>query len=273
MRWQTYVALGVVSLALASAGCSGSSLGASDTSSTPTNASAAGIWSGTDSASGLPLQAFINSAGQADFIRADGVQYVGTVQVSGSTLVVSVGGYANFGTAFSGGSTSYGIGTFDGTVSTSTSISGTLSFTPTGGSVETSTWTLDFQSSLYNTASSLDAIAGSYTSGTAFVGGVDPMSSASVTISSGGVIFGQGSSSGCVLSGSLTVGNSSYDIYEVSYTLSSCTGTYVNLNGVQFTGLAVLNTNTTPTQVVIGVTGQAASDGTYYGLVTALTAS
>jgi hypothetical protein len=76
-----------------------------------------------------------------------------------------------------------------------------------------------------------------------------------------------------VLSGSLTVGNSSYDIYEVSYTLSSCTGTYVNLNGVQFTGLAVLNTKPTPTQVVIAVTGQAASDGTYYGLVTALTAS
>src|ERR1017187_5829833 len=159
MRWQTYVALGVVSLALASAGCSGSRLGASDTSTTPPTASAAGIWSGTDWAGGVTVQELINPAGQADFIRADGVQYVGTVQVSGSTLVVSVGGYANFGTAFSGGSTSYGIGTFDGTVSTSPSISGTLSFTPTGGSVETSTWTLGFQSSLYNTASSLDAIA------------------------------------------------------------------------------------------------------------------
>jgi hypothetical protein len=272
MRWQNPVALGTVTLGLAVAGCGGLDLGAASTSSTsPTNASATGFWLGTDSATGLTLQAFINSAGQADFIRGDGVQYVGTVEVSGDTIAVSVDGYTNFGATFSGGSTD-GIGTVNGTVDSGASIRAALSFTPTGGTQETSTWTLAFQS-LSNTASSLSAVAGTYTSGTAFVGGVDPMSRASVTISSSDVIYGQGSGSGCVLNGSVTVGDSSYDIYEVTYTLSSCTGTYAALNGVQFTGLAVLNTKTTPDQFLIGVTGQAAGDSRHYGLVTALTAS
>jgi len=259
-----------VVLTLMAAGCGGSGLSSSST--TPTNASAVGIWSGSDSASGLALQAFINSAGQADFIRADGVQYIGTVQVSGDTLTLSVDGYTNVGSTFSSGSSTYGIGTVNGTVTTATSISATLTFTPTGGSQESSTWSLTF-SSLSNTASSLSAIAGTYTSGTAFVGGTDPLSGASVTISSAGVISGQDSTSDCVVNGTVTVGDSSYDIYEVAYALSGCTGTYVDLNGLQFTGLAVLNNATPPNQFVIGVTAQAGSGAAYYGLVTALTAT
>ena len=68
------------------AGCNASSLDGSDTSTTPTNASATGVWSGTDSVSGLTITALINSTGQADFIRSDGVQFVGSVQVSGAAI-------------------------------------------------------------------------------------------------------------------------------------------------------------------------------------------
>jgi hypothetical protein len=258
-----------MALALATAGCGGSDLSTSST--TTTNASATGIWTGTDSATGLALQAFINSAGLADFIRADGAQYIGTVQVSGDTLSLSVDGYTNVGTTFSSGSSSYGIGTVDGTVTTATSISATLTFTPNGGTQATSTWSLTYET-LSTTASSLSTIAATYTSGTAFVGGEDPLSGAAVTISSAGVISGQDSTSGCVVNGTVTVGDSTTDIYEVAYTLSSCTGTYVALNGLQFTGLAVFNT-ASPNQFVMGVTAQAASGGPYYGLVTALTAT
>lgn len=275
MRWQSFVAVSILALGLTVPGCGGGGFSGSGGSTTPTNQSAAGIWSGTDSTgSGLTLQAFINSAGEANIIRADGVQFVGTAQVSGSALTVSVSGYANFGTAFAGSSTSYGLGTFSGTVTTGTSITGTLSFTPTGGSVQTSTWTLTFDSSLYNTPSSLAAISGNYTSGTAFTDGVDPMSNAVVSITSGGVISGQGTSSGCVMNGQATVSNSSFDIYHISYTLASCVGTFAVLNAVPFSGQAILNPtpNGMPTQVVIGVTGQA-SDGTFYGLATALTAT
>jgi hypothetical protein len=257
-------------LALAVAGCGGGS-GLSTSSTTSTNQSAVGFWSGSDSATGLTLQAFINSAGQADFIRGDGVQYIGTVQVSGDTLTLTVDGYTVFGTTFSSGTSTYGIGTVNGTVTTGTSISATLTFTPTGGTQASSTWSLTF-STLSNTASSLSTVAGTYTSGTAPVGGEDPLSAANVAISSAGVISGQDSTSGCVVNGTVTVGDSSYDIYEVAYTLSGCDSTYADLIGLQFTGLAVFNT-ASPNQFVMGVTAQAASGGPYYGLVTALTAT
>jgi hypothetical protein len=39
------------------------------------NASATGVWSGNDSVSGLGVTALINAAGQATFIRGDGVQF------------------------------------------------------------------------------------------------------------------------------------------------------------------------------------------------------
>jgi len=271
MRAQILVALGIGVLGLMAAGCnsSDSSLTGSDSSTTPTNASALGIWSGTDSTSNLTLLAFINSAGQADFIRADGVQYVGTVQITGSTMALTVGGYASFGTAFSGGTSSYGVGTFNGAVVTGTSISGTLTFTPTGGTAETTDWALSY-SSLNSIAASLGTISGNYTSAAAFAGGTDPMDNAAVSISSAGVIFGQGSSSGCVMNGAVTVAGASDDLYQVSYTFSNCGGTFVNLNGVAFSGQAVLNNTNTPYQFVIGATGQG-SDGTYYGLVSALT--
>jgi hypothetical protein len=257
-------------LALTAAGCGGGGLDSSSTTST--NQSALGIWSGTDSQSGQALKAFINSAGQADFIRADGVQYIGTVQISGDTLTLTVDGYTNVGSDFCSGCGSYGIGTVNGTVTTGTSISATLTFTPNGGTQESSTWSLTYLA-LSTTASSLGTVAGTYTSGTA-VGGEDPLSGALVTISSTGVISGQDSSSGCVINGTVTDGDSTTDVYEVAYTLSGCTdATDTGLNGLQFTGLAVFNVNDSPKQFVIGVTAQAASGGPYYGLVTALTAS
>jgi hypothetical protein len=252
-------------VALGAAGCGGASDSASSTSTT-TNASAAGIWSGTDSVSGLTLTGFINSAGLSDFIRSDGVQYVGTVQVSGTTLAVTLDGYAQFGSQFSDGST-YGIGTLNATVSTGSSISGTLSFTTNDNTTISSNWALTFNS-LYDSASSLSAISGNYTDSSTN----DPSNGATVSITSGGVITAQSSSNGCVLNGQVSANNTSYDVYEVSYTLESCTGTDAALNGVQFTGLATLNTGVSPAQVVIGVTGQS-SGGTNYGLVSDLTAA
>lgn len=93
----------VMGLALCASGCSGSS-----SSSSTTNASAAGIWTGTDSASGLTLSGIVNAAGVADVIRSDGEQYVGTDQGSGAALAVTLDDYTQFGGEFSNGST-YGV--------------------------------------------------------------------------------------------------------------------------------------------------------------------
>jgi hypothetical protein len=251
-----------VVLALGAAGCGGGSDNASSTTTT-TNASAAGIWNGTDSQSGLSLTGIINSAGLSDFVRSDGVQYIGTAQVSGTTLAITLDGYAQFGSQFSDGST-YGIGTFNGTVSTGGSISGTLSFTTTDNTAISSTWSLTFNT-LSNTASSLSAISGNYTDST----NGDPSNGATISITSAGVITAQNPSNSCVLNGQVATNNTSYDVYEVSYTYESCTGTDAALNGVQFTGLAILNTGVSPVQLFIGVTGQS-SGGTSYGLTSAL---
>jgi hypothetical protein len=217
------------------------------------------------------LTGFINSAGQADFIRADGVQYVGTVQVSGSTLDIALDGYAQFGAEFSDDSTA-GVGTLSATFSAGATISGTLSFTTNAGTGTSTTWSLTFDP-LYDTASSLSTISGGFNEPLpAVTGGSDPMQGSSVNISSLGAISGQGGASGCVLSGTVLAGDTSHDLYEVTYTLSDCTGSYAVLNAVPFAGLAEINRAVSPAQILIGATGKS-SAGAYESLVSALTAN
>jgi large repetitive protein len=227
-------------------------------SSSTTNASATGVWTGTDSVSGLNITALINSGGQATFIRSDGVQFTGTVQVSGNTLAATVDGYSDFGEAFSDGST-YGIGTLSGSVSTASTLTASLTFTTTDNTSITGTWSLTYDS-LSTSGSSTSAVSGNYT---------DSLSGATISITSAGAMTSQNPTNGCVLNGSISTADSTTDVYEVAFSYESCTGGDVDLNGVQFTGLAFLNTSTSPAQLDIAVTG--ASSSTHYGFVSTLT--
>lgn len=248
--------LGAVVAALSAPGCNSSS---DDTSAGPTtNASATGVWSGSDSVSGLSVTAFINSAGQATFIRSDGIQFTGTAQISGDTLAVTVDGYSDFPAAFSDGST-YGIGTLNGAVTTGGSITATLSFTTNGGTAIGGSWSLNYQA-LSNNGSSTATLSANYT---------DSVTGAVLSITSNGDMTEQNASNGCVLNGSISTNDSSHDIYEVAYSFGNCTGTYAVLNGVQFTGLATLNTGVSPAQLTIAVTG--ASSTTPYAIISTLT--
>jgi hypothetical protein len=261
MRRLHITVLGLVGATLILIGCnSGSDSGTSAT--TTTNASATGVWSGTDSVSNLAVTAFINSAGLAEFIRADGLQFVGTVQISGSTLDVAVNGYSNLATSatFSDGSTS-GVGTLTGTVVSGSTLTASLSFTTSGGTAVTGNWTLSFDA-LSNSGSSLAAISASYTDGT---------TGATVAIDGTGDISSQDANTGCVLTGTVSTTDTSYDVYQVVYKYKQCTGTYAVLNGLQMTGLAVLNTTVSPTQLDIAVTGGSA--GASYGVVSYLNAT
>jgi hypothetical protein len=245
-----------------------STLGYSSSSSSSATASAAGIWTGIDSATGLQMTGFIDSSGQADFILSNGIQFTGAVQVAGTSVAMSLDGSPQFGAQFSDGST-YGVGTFNGTVSSGSSITGTLTFTTTGNSMTTSNWSLTF-SSLYDTSSPLSAVSGTYAdNGSAVSQGLDPLSGASVSISSTGTLSGQNATNGCVLNGTISNSNTSYDVYQASYTYENCTGAYSVLDGVQFTGLADYNPNESPSEIVIAVTGENGS-GTHYGAVLAL---
>ncbi|HEV8018946.1 MAG TPA: hypothetical protein VGP32_10350 [Steroidobacteraceae bacterium] len=244
--------------ALVAASCSSSNNG-SGSSSTVTNASAVGVWSGSDSQTGLGVTALINSGGEATFIRSDGTQFVGSVQVSGTTLAVEVDGYSNFPSTFSDGST-YGIGTLDGTVTTGSTLTGTLTFTTTDNTPITGNWSLNFEP-YSNTASSTTAVSANYT---------DIATGSTLSITTTGVMTETGPNN-CVLNGSISTADTTHAIYEVAYTYGNCTGTDAGLNGVQFTGLASLNSSTSPAQLTIVVTG--ASSSAKYAIVSNLTGS
>jgi hypothetical protein len=241
-----------VAVALAGASCewsgsfngTGSSLTVTNNQSTVSNASATGVWSGSDSVSGLSVSALIDAAGLATFIRSDGVQFVGQVTTSGNTLAASVQGYSDFGTPFSDGSTS-GSGTLNGTVTSGATLSATLIFSTAGNTPISGTWALAFEA-LSNDGSSLAAISGNYR---------DTTTAAVLSINSDGVMTSQDPADHCVLNGSVTTHDGAHDLYEVSFSYGDCTGAAALLNGVGFTGLATLNSGAAPVQLTMAVTG------------------
>ncbi|MBS0380573.1 MAG: hypothetical protein JSS29_18995 [Proteobacteria bacterium] len=258
-RWLALAA--ALATTLVAAGCNNSS---SDSGSGGTTQSATGIWSGTDSTSGLSVTALIDSAGRATFIRGDGVQFTGDVQVSGSTLAATVDGYPDFSATFSDGS-DYGIGTLSGTVSSGGTLAATLAFTTNSNTSITGNWSLTYES-LSDTASSVGAMSGSY---------ADSVTGTTYSFSTTGSISGTNTSNGCTLSGSVSTADPTHNIYQVAYTYSGCTGTYESLNGVPLTGLGTINSTLSPAQILLVVTGSStsASTSTYYGLVTSLAAT
>jgi hypothetical protein len=256
-----------VAVALVAASCefSGSfngtesSLSVTNQSGT-SNASATGVWSGSDSVSGLSVTALIDAAGLATFIRSDGVQFVGQIATSGNTLAATVEGYSDFGTAFSDGST-YGSGALNGTVMSGSTLSATLTFTTNGNTPMSGTWSLTFEA-VSNDSSSVTAISGNYR---------DAATAAVLSVNGGGAMSGQNPASHCVLNGSITTHDGAHDVYEVSYSFDDCTGAYAVLNGVEFTGLASLNSGASPVQVTMAVTG--AASASRYALVSSLSGS
>jgi hypothetical protein len=237
------------------AGCTG--VDGDTGTSTTANQSAVGIWSGTDSATGLAVTAIVNSSGEAEFLRSDGAQFAGTAQITGSSLAVAVDGYSNFSTTFSDGTTT-GVGTVSGTVTTSTTMTVTLSFTTSGNTAITGTWTLSY-SSLSTLASSLAMVSANYTNGA---------TGATVSIDGLGDVNSQDATTGCVMNGTLSTSDTAYDIYQISFTYKNCTGIYAVLNDVEMAGLAVLDTGVSPQQLVIAVTGQSSSGS--YGITSYL---
>jgi hypothetical protein len=224
------------------------------------NALPGGVWSGTESNTGLSVTGIVDEAGEFHFIRSDGTQYVGTATTTGTVISASFDGYAPFGTTFADGST-HGMGTMSGTINERASISTTTQFRTDKGTSSTGTLSLNFDS-LYNFASSLATISGNYT---------DPKSGDVISITSSGVVTWQDASTGCVGNGTISVISAPYNAYRVQFTYGDCTGGAAALNGVQFSGLVTLDNKLNPVQAIVGVTGHA--NGTTYALVLTLNRS
>ena len=256
-KWTRRIGAPLAFTALTALGSCHSSDNGSGSGSTQ---SAAGVWLGTDATSGLDITGIIAASGDATFIRADGVQFDGDVQLSGSTLAAAVSGYTNFNGTFTDGST-YGLGTVNATVAPQSTLDGSLSFTTHGGSAISGSWQLAY-ASYATSGASLTAVAATYT---------DTVSGASLTINSSGALTGSNPGNNCVLNGTLSAPSSSYNVYQVSYTLGNCAGTSAVLDGVKFTGLATLNNSISPHQLIIAVAG--ASSTSKYAIVSTLNAS
>jgi len=241
-RYGSWMAL--VALIATLTACGGGGGGGSTSTSVPANASPGGIWKGTDSATGQTVLGLVTENGQFHFIQADDTQYVGTVTTSGNTLQGTFAGFAPFGTTFPDGTT-HGTGTVSGSIQARSSITATTTFTTDAGTSNSSQLTLTFDT-LYDQPSSLATIAGNYT---------DPTTGTVYSVSGSGAIFAQDATSGCVINGTVSIINSSYDAYGIAYTFANCTGSYAVLNGVQMSGIGTLDTTVSPEQAIIGVSG------------------
>lgn len=237
------VGLSVLSLVLGACGGGGGSGSAGAANPPPaTNADPGGIWTATEPSSGDTIEGVITEAGTARFINlSNGVQYVGTATTAANNISASYTAYAPIGTTFADGSTQ-ATGTASGTISAGQSISATFDYTTSKGTSSSETLTFSYNS-LYKTGSSLAAIAGNYTT----------TDGSTVSVTSSGEVTSQDPNTGCVLNGTISIINASYDVYDVSYTFSNCVGAAGVLNGSTAIGIGVLDTATTPTQAIIGV--------------------
>lgn len=241
----------VTSLLLVLAGCGGGSSGGSPM--TGQGGSPGGIWTGTDSGTGLAVTVLITEAGQAQVIRADGAQYFGNLTVSNTNAIsAQLYGIAPYGETFPDGSV-HGTGNVSGTLAPRSSAQVSASFTTDKGESTTSSVSLVFQP-LYNGTPDVTNFAGTWT---------DTANGVAVSITSSGAIFAQDPNTGCVINGQVNVVQANYNLWAAEIDYANCQGSAAALNGLQFAGFVELNGN----QILAGLQDKS---GKNYGLVFSL---
>ena len=258
---------GVLSL-LAVATCGGCGGGSGSTTQPPpvVNQAVGGIWrsqftaTNSDSVKGVGLVAEDGSAvffsqnltnGCADVgigsLSANGTAISGNAQVA--IVNFSFSPSINTNCAFTDGSTS-ATEVITGTIAQRSTLTLSGTVTTANGTVLPAqapvTATFD---PLYDSGSSLAAIAGNWTGPTGVV----------MNINGSGVIFAQDPVSGCVVNGQVTIINSSYDAYSVSATYSNCVGTASILNGVTASGLMAIDSTVSPAVLYVGYSAKVGS--------------
>ncbi len=201
-----------------------------------------GIWEGTDS-DGTAIIALTTESGRLHWIAETGEQGFGTGSVIGSAVTFNYTLVAELGFTFPDGSTSATC-TGSGTIQQRQTLAVTVNCTTTLGTTSSSSASLNYNA-IYDLDSVLSVIAGNYDDdGVVF------------NINANGVIFEQDPTTSCVLNGQITIIDSNFNAYDVSLSVSNCTGAEAILNGSTFTGLAVLDsTAPPPDELVIAVTG------------------
>jgi hypothetical protein len=242
-RVKTFAAAGVASL-LASCGNGSLGGGTNGGGGGTGNATPGGIWRGNDSVSGLQVTGLVDESGNFHFLRGDAVQYVGATVVTGTSLTANFDGFVPVGFLFADGS-HHGTGSITATIQARQTIAASTKFQTDLGASSTGTLNLTFDT-LYNRASSLTTLSGNF---------INTANSAVLTVGSNGALFSQDATSGCVLNGTASVINATYNLYKVQFDYANCAGRAAVLNGVQLTGVATLDNTVVPERIIAGVTG------------------
>jgi hypothetical protein len=229
-------------LVLAACGGGGGGFAAQD-------AKPGGLWQGTVTVAGTPDQdifGLISETKQFHFFQVDGVQYFGTLNVSGTKVTASFTGVPPAGMTFTDGSIQ-GTGTLTGTVQDRSTITFTSVFTTANNTVTNASVTLTYDHS-YDADSALATVAGNYKS-------VVATSNETLNIAADGVLFIQDPDTGCVANGTVTLIDAAYDLYNVEFTFASCVAPADVLNGLHLTGLLTIDSTQMPNLMALAMHG------------------
>lgn len=222
----------------------------------PTPSSAGGYWQGTVTADGVTqnILGFVSEGRDFHLIREDGAQFYGTLTISGNRGTSSYTGIAPPGGAFSDGST-HGTGSLTATIQSRARLDITGTFTTQNNAMSNVTMTVQYDSG-YDADSALATVAGNYTNPT--TPGSDTFS-----IANDGVVT-YSDSSGCMATGTVTLIDAQYDLYNVEFTFANCAAP---VNGLQLRGLLAIDSTASPNLLVLAMHGT--SQGTPVAVLSA----
>ena len=209
-----------------------------------------GYWNG--SVNGKPGVALVDESGDFTFIASDGEQYPGTLVITGpdpepttpygASFIGSMQGFIPGGFPNYGVPDDLGLCVLSGTIVPRQSVVGIATCTSSERTVTIAfSWTFN---ALYYPASSLATISGTYkdlATGTLFTIGAD------------GTVFAQDATTGCVINGTVSIINPTFNVYGIEVSYANCTGSVTTLNGVTLSGLAALDNARNPEQLLAGV--------------------
>ena len=254
----------VILAAISLISCGGGG-GGSSAAAPAQNQIAAGVWtttyvvtSGANAGDTIKAIALVSPTGQFNFAGVNQTNHCASVgfgqaSVSGSAfsgsedaVVVTFSNDPGINTAcaFPDGSTS-ATGTITGTVTSGQTLVVTGSGTTSRGTALPSSTDTYTYSSLSNVAPSLATVAGTYVAA----------DGSTLTVSSSGVIAETSVTTGCTLSGQITIPSSSYNIYNITVSYAACGASYTALNGVSLSGLATYDNSVSPNQLDVGLSG------------------
>lgn len=208
-------------------------------------ASAGGIWEGVD-AQGVDVILVVTESGRFRLINEFFDQGSGVLSIAnGNEVVAGFQMLTALGSTFADGTTLASC-TMTGTLAERQSLSITVNCTTTSGTPSRSVVSLAYDV-VYERDSSLQTIAGSYDD-------AGPV----LTIDANGVLFEQDPASGCISNGQVNIIDSAFNVYDIQFGFSNCSGPSSFLNNTDFDGMAVLDNSVVPESLMIAVSGDVA---------------